>query len=101
MRRVVGAFLSTQLGIIASFPEGVSSAAKTNVDLTRLADGRTMLLAYADPETWTDKKLVGVTGRVALDMVKALPDCKGVAVNCATQAVTLALTPELVELFSR
>jgi hypothetical protein len=101
LKRVVNAFLSTQLGIIASFPDGMSSTgAPTNVDLTKLSDGRTMLLAFADPEAWPDKKLVFVTGRVALDIVKALPDCKGVAVNCATRAVTLVLTPEMVALVS-
>jgi hypothetical protein len=41
--------------------------------VTTLADGRTMLLAFADPETWPDKKLVFVTGRVALDLVKSIP----------------------------
>lgn len=57
-----------------------------------------MLLACADPEAWPDKKLVFVTGRVALGLVKSIPSCQGVAVNCATLAVTLVLKPEVVEL---
>ena len=100
IRRVIDAFLTTQLGIVAEFSDGRSDAARTNVDLTKLADGRSMVLAFADPETWTDRKLTWTTGRVALDIAKAIPGCQGVAVNCATKAVTLVVTPELVALCS-
>lgn len=96
MKRVIDAFLTTQLGIVAQFLDGPSSAARTNVDLAKLADGRTMVLAFADPDAWTDRKLTSTTGRVALDIAQAIPGCQGVAVNCATKAVTLVVTPELV-----
>lgn len=63
--------------------------------MTTHGDGRSRIVAYADPEVFLvnfgPRFNAGVPGEVLLGMAASDPDCEGVLVNSATQEISLVI----------
>ena len=63
--------------------------------MTKHGDGRSRIVAYADPEAFLvnfgPRFNAGVPGEVLLGMAASDPDCAGVLVNSATQEISLVI----------
>jgi hypothetical protein len=62
-------------------------------------DGRSRILAYADPEVFLvnfgPRFNAGMRGEVLLGMAASDPDCAGILVNSATQEISLVIAKPL------
>src|ERR1700716_29159 len=84
-------FLRSELGItVSNVPAGPKPSAwegNIDVDLTRLADGRWMVLACADPDAFRlqhgDRFNWRINGRTLLEVADAIPNCSGICINSA------------------
>ncbi|MFI5926584.1 SseB family protein [Micromonospora sp. NPDC051543] len=104
--RFLRLFRSSTVGIVATgvdahgaqvqFADGNLGAGSTTH-----GDGRTRLLAYADPEAalrnFGPRFNAGVSGEVLLQMAATDPDCEGVLVNSAIYEISLVISKSAAE----
>jgi hypothetical protein len=91
-RSVVGIMVDGMPGV----DEELASAGELSARSTTHGDGRSRILAYADPEVFLvnfgARFNAGVPGEILLGMAAADPECAGVLVNSATQEISLVIT---------
>jgi hypothetical protein len=75
------------------------AAGGVSVEMSTHGDGRSRILAYADPEVFLvnfgPQFNAGLVGEVLLTMAASDPDCAGVLVNSATQEISLVIAKPL------
>src|SRR5262249_13816896 len=105
--RFLGLFRASVIGIVAVGAAGQDAQGQTvaggnfGARRTTHGDGRSRLLAYADPEAalghFRPRFNAGVAGEVLLRMVASDADCEGILVNSATQEISLVISRQTAQ----
>jgi hypothetical protein len=105
--RFLGLFRASVIGIVAvgavrQDAQGQPVAGNNlGAGKTTHGDGRSRLLAYADPEAalrnFGPRINAGIAGEVLLRMVASDAECEGILVNSATQEISLIISRPTVQ----